>query len=605
MDHDLAYFTRPDGVTIAYGTAGDGPPLVVVPGWATHLEWLWREPATLLFEPLAHHFRLIMYDKHGNGLSDRDRTEFTMETERLDLDGLVDHLGLERFNLLAWSEGGPVAITYAAEYQERVEKLVLYSTFAHGASVAPEAVQRSLVSLVRASWGIGSKVLADMLTPEAGTEEQEEMARGMRESASPEVAALTFEMLYGFDVREDLGAVTAPTLIIHRRHSRAFPPRHGRELAAGIPDARAVIIDGATHFPPMRDDPNTVWVTNEILGFLADGAQVQPLHGPSKFRTIVFTDVEASTELSDRLGDEEARAVLREHDRLTRAVVAAHGGTEVKAMGDGFMVSFASASAALDAAMEVQRSITEDHATPIRIRIGINAGEPIEENDDLFGTAVIRSARIMDEADGGEIFVSALVRELVAGKGYDFVERGDRELKGFEEPVGLFELRWREESKMSNAAAALDVMQDRVGSREAVGDWYSIGQDQIDSFADLTHDHQFIHIDPDRAAAESPFGGTIAHGFLTLSMLTHLTGSIPDLIPAVDGMTLVINYGFDRVRFIDPVRAGSRVRASSGLKSLDLKDTAVQATYATTIEIEGEERPALYAEWIVRLVFDS
>ncbi len=143
MDHDLAYFTRPDGVTIAYGTAGDGPPLVVVPGWATHLEWLWREPATLLFEPLARYFRVIMYDKHGNGLSDRDRTEFTMETERLDLDGLIDHLGLERFNLLAWSEGGPVAISYAAEYQERVEKLVLYSTFAYGASVAPEAVQKA------------------------------------------------------------------------------------------------------------------------------------------------------------------------------------------------------------------------------------------------------------------------------------------------------------------------------------------------------------------------------------------------------------------------------------------------------------------------------
>lgn len=158
---------------------------------------------------------------------------------------------------------------------------------------------------------------------------------------------------------------------------------------------------------------------------------------------------------------------------------------------------------------------------------------------------------------------------------------------------------------MSNAADAYDVLKASEGKDEGHGDWFEITQDQIDRFADCTIDHQFIHVDPERAATETPFGGTIAHGFLTLSMLTHLTSSVPSEMPPLDGLLMGINYGFDKVRFINPVNSGKRVRARGMVKSVELKGSAVNSTRTITVEIEGVEKPALVADWIGRLVFDS
>jgi class 3 adenylate cyclase len=160
---------------------------------------------------------------------------------------------------------------------------------------------------------------------------------------------------------------------------------------------------------------------------------------------VLFTDVEASTDLTDRVGDTKARDLLREHERLTRKALPQSGGTEIKIMGAGFMASFTSASGALDAAIAMQRAITEHFAeteTPIRIRVGINAREPIEEDDDLYGTAVIQAARVMGKADGGQVLVTDTVRNLVAGKDYRFHDRGTHDLKGFAEPARLFEVGW-------------------------------------------------------------------------------------------------------------------------------------------------------------------
>ena len=447
MQHELAYFTRPDGVNIAWARAGTGPPLVLVPGWTTHLRYFWADPSTLLFGPLTEHVTLITYDKHGCGFSDRDRTEFTLGAERYDVEALVDYLELERFNLMGMSEGGTVAADYAANHPERVERLVLYSTTANGAGLAPEDFRRSFVDMVRASWGVGSRVLTGLLIPDASREQQEEFALWQRESATAEVAASMLEMLYGWDIRPELPQITAPTVIIHRRDSRAFPPSNGRELAAGIRGSRAVIVDGMAHFPPEPGDPHTIEVVNEILGFVADGAKVVPVRDQPAFHTVLFTDVEASTGLVEQLGDERARDLLRIHDQICRDAVAAHGGSEIKTTGDGFMVSFSSASRALDAAIAMQRTIEEhfvNSETPIHIRVGIHAGEPIQEGEDLHGTAVIRSARIMGSGRGGQIMVSGIVRELVAGKDYKFINRGMHELKGIDEPARLFELIWED-----------------------------------------------------------------------------------------------------------------------------------------------------------------
>ncbi len=158
---------------------------------------------------------------------------------------------------------------------------------------------------------------------------------------------------------------------------------------------------------------------------------------------------------------------------------------------------------------------------------------------------------------------------------------------------------------MSNAAAAHEVLVAEVGTSQGAGEWFEVTQDQINQFADVTIDHQFIHIDPERAAAETPFGGSIAHGFLTLSMLTHLGETIKAPVPPLDGLLMGINYGFDKVRFLSPVNAGKKIRATAEVKSVVLKGSNIDQTRTVTVELEASDKPALVADWITRLVYDS
>lgn len=156
----------------------------------------------------------------------------------------------------------------------------------------------------------------------------------------------------------------------------------------------------------------------------------------------------------------------------------------------------------------------------------------------------------------------------------------------------------------THAETAYEALRELEGSDEGHGDWFLVDQPLINAFADVTHDHQFIHVDPEQAAALSPWKVTIAHGFLTLSMLSHLSGSIQARMPSLDGLVMGINYGFEKVRFVNPVKVDSRIRAASVLKAVELKEpSAVHLTRTMTVEIEGEEKPALVADWITRLVF--
>ena len=202
--------------------------------------------------------------------------------------------------------------------------------------------------------------------------------------------------------------------------------------------------------------------TDAVVAAIGEFLGQQPATSvePATIHTILFTDVEGSTALTDRLGDAAAREVMRQHERITREALKAHGGSEVKTMGDGFMASFGSATKALECAVAIQKAFASPEpnvgarrASPlrpeggIRVRIGLNAGEPIAEDDpdgrsDLFGTAVIVAARIAAQAQGGEILVSDVVRQLVAGKGFLFNDRGEHALKGFEDPVRVWEVLW-------------------------------------------------------------------------------------------------------------------------------------------------------------------
>lgn len=158
---------------------------------------------------------------------------------------------------------------------------------------------------------------------------------------------------------------------------------------------------------------------------------------------------------------------------------------------------------------------------------------------------------------------------------------------------------------MSNAAAAFELMKDQEGTDQGHGEWFEVTQDRVNDFAEATIDHQFIHVDVDRATNETPFGGTIAHGFLTLSMLTHLCESIEVETPRLDGVLMGLNYGLNKVRFLTPVTTGSRIRAHSVVSAVQLKGSSIDQIRTITVEIEGGDRPAMVAEWIGRVVFDS
>jgi len=275
-----------------------------------------------------------------------------------------------------------------------------------------------------------------------------------REAMTPESVRAFFASLSSIDVTQQLPLVQAPTLVMYGDHpSRAVSLDWSKEIAAGIPNARLLVLPAL--------DPAALWddvqtrAVEEFLGIAEQPAPPAPVPEPATedaaeaggLRIILFSDVESNTELLQKLGDDRWRVLLREHERIIRDQFAAHGGDEIKVTGDGFIASFLSAARAIECATAIQRAMAASSAfaeTPLRVRIGLNAGEPIAEDGDLFGTAVSTASRIMDQGQGGEILVSDVVRQLVAGKGFSFTDRGQAALRGFDDPVRLYELRWRE-----------------------------------------------------------------------------------------------------------------------------------------------------------------
>lgn len=251
MEPRVAFCRNRHGQRIAYMTWGEGPVLVVPPGWLSHLELQWHYLGMESFYGrLAGSFRLIVYDRRGAGLSERARDDFTLEAELADMEAVLDEAAPEgKVSLLGISQAGPLAIAYAAAHPERVRRLVLFGAYDRGELLAPDEVRASLVALVRASWGIGSHALASIFVPEADPVFLAKLARFQREAVSKDMAAALLESGYGYDVRDVLADVHTPTLVIHRRGDRATKSHFGVDLAAGIPGARLVLLEGDIHFP--------------------------------------------------------------------------------------------------------------------------------------------------------------------------------------------------------------------------------------------------------------------------------------------------------------------------------------------------------------------
>jgi pimeloyl-ACP methyl ester carboxylesterase/DNA-binding CsgD family transcriptional regulator len=261
-------FLQSDGRRIAYAIYGDGPSLVAPAWWLSHLELDWEDRAFReLWESVGEGYSLVRYDRLGVGMSDRDvrDREPTLEGEVALLRAVLDELALERVVLVGGSSGGCAAIAFAARFPERVARLLLYGAYAQGAEITSSEVREAIVSTVRTHWGLGSRVLADIFLGEASSAEQKRFAQYQRVAASPEMAAALLELIYRSDVRAELEHVRAPTLVVHRRGDRAIPYRLGRELAAAIPGAALIPLEGSAHFPWAGDARSVARALRSVL----------------------------------------------------------------------------------------------------------------------------------------------------------------------------------------------------------------------------------------------------------------------------------------------------------------------------------------------------
>ncbi|RBY85671.1 adenylate/guanylate cyclase domain-containing protein [Blastococcus sp. TF02A-30] len=425
-------YARSGELSIAYQVVGDGPlDLVAAPGFISHLDWNWQEPALRRFlQRLAEFSRLILFDKRGTGLSDPVPGPATLEERTDDLRAVMDAAGSERAALLGVSEGGAMAMLFAAQHPERTRALVLYGAYPRivRAPDFPEGVDAevmaAMLSRLVERWGEGSGLGAW-----APDHRQDPALRAwwgtlQRMGASPGMARRMFELYPRIDLRDVLGTIRVPTLVLHRRGDRMIPLGVGRYLAEHIAGARMVELDGADHLFFLGDTETPL---AEIEGFLT-GSRPAPDPGGTVLATVLFADVAGSTELAARVGDAAWRGIRQRFLDLVRAELDRYGGAEVDVAGDGLLATFPGPARAIRCALAMQEAAG---AAGVRLRVGVHAGEVQRlDGGQVAGLAVHIGARVMAEAEPGEVLVSGTVKDLVVGSGLAFAERGVRTLRG-------------------------------------------------------------------------------------------------------------------------------------------------------------------------------
>ena len=442
MEQQIRFARTSDGVGIAYATVGSGPPRVYVCGWPGELSMEWEQDFLRDFlEAFAAEFTLVRYDMRNTGLSESGSEDMSIAALLMDLEAVVTDLGADRIYLMSLGLlANPIAMSFADEHPELVSKLVLLGPFLRGGSLLSEQQQQALRDYV-AAFG---QLIIPQYSAATATDPAFQLAGAIHSaSAPPEVIVRLLEAFVDIDVGPAAERLPMPVLVLHGSDDPTVSLAASREVAARIKDAK---------FVPYQGTGSSAWadrdiILPEIFSFL--GAARPPAPAPaapapaSSTATILFTDIESSTALTQRLGDAQAQELVRAHDAIVRGALRQHGGTEIKHTGDGIMASFPAASGAIECAAAIQRAVAAEGA--IAVRIGLNAGEPVAEESDLFGTSVQLARRICDRAEGGEVLVSDVVRQLAAGKGFLFADRGEVIPKGFEEPVRLYEVRWRDE----------------------------------------------------------------------------------------------------------------------------------------------------------------
>ena len=423
-------YARNGDVSIAYTVAGDGPTdLLVVGGFVSHVEILSTLPlAEGFWERLCSFARVILFDKRGMGMSDRDAGAYTLENVTDDALAVLDDLGVERAAVLGISEGGAAATMLAAAHPERVSAMVQWGTFAR-LSRAPDYPEGIDVEVLRdfwrqmlAQWGDAASIEVWAPSVAADPELRAWWARLLRYGGSPATAKAIGAAYEHLDVRSLLPTVQAPTLVAFRADDLMVPAQLSRTVAAGIPGARALEVPGADHLWIIDYDA-LVDATEEFLT-----GRPATVRGDRVLATVMFADVVGSTHRAAELGDRSWHALLERYERRCRREVERHRGRFVKSIGDGLLMTFDGPGRAVRCALAIRQAAA---GLGLELRIGAHTGEcELFGDDDVAGMAVNIAARIEAAAAPGEVVVSGTVRDLVVGSGLEFAARGSHALKG-------------------------------------------------------------------------------------------------------------------------------------------------------------------------------
>jgi class 3 adenylate cyclase len=424
-------YARSGDLSIAYQVIGDGPiDLLFIPGWISHVEHSWEEPALArFFERLSTFSRLILFDRRGTGLSDTLTGPPSPEDELADALAVLDAVGSERTAILAWAAGGATGALLTARHPERVGALVMYAAIVSTTSGADydwthtREQRMAFIDEMVASWGEGNRIAAFAPSMEGDPRFRAWLSRMERLAASPGTIRAIFEAASDVDVREVLPTIRVPTLVLHRDDDRAIDARHSHYVAANVPGARFVELRGIDSMPWIGDSQTVV---EEIEEFLTGGRRGSE---PERaLLTVMFTDIVGATWHAARLGDSRWRDLLAAHDACVREQLARFDGREVKTIGDSVLAVFGSVpSRGLRCAKAVVDAV---HELGIEVRIGMHTGECELIGDDVGGMAVHIAARIASMARADEVLVSGTVYGTVVGAGIDFESRGMHTLKG-------------------------------------------------------------------------------------------------------------------------------------------------------------------------------
>lgn len=423
-------YAKSGDVHIAYQVVGDtGPDLVVVPGWVSHVEYAWEDPSFSRFlRRLASFSRLILVDRRGTGLSDRVADLPSLEQRMDDVRAVMDAAGSERAALLGISEGGPMCLMFAATHPQRTTALVLCGSCArmtrsrdYPAGIPVDALDR-FTEHIAAGWGTGVSV--DVFAPSVAADKafRRSWGRFERFAVSPAGIQALMQMLYETDARHILPVVKVPTLILQRQGDLAMRVEGARYMAERIAGAKYVELPGPDHFPWVGD---TDALLDEIEEFLTGERTVRETD--RVLATILFTDIAGSTARAASMGDQRWRDLLASHDALARREFTRFGGREIKTVGDGFLATFDGPARAIRCACAIRDGV---RSLGIEIRAGLHTGECELMGDDVGGIAVHIGARVAASATAGQVLVSGTVKDLVAGSGLRFADRGSRRLQG-------------------------------------------------------------------------------------------------------------------------------------------------------------------------------